>query len=68
MTLLFFFRVKDTGSWLEIGESITFFFITSLLFLFTSGMSLFGEWLMKDVLDRMWIVTLQNAGLKLKSN
>lgn len=52
MTLIFFYGVRDTGSWLEIGESITFFFITSLLFLFTGGMSLLGEWLMKDFLRK----------------
>jgi len=64
MTLMFFFRVRDTGSWLQIGESITFFFMSSLLFLFSAGMSALGEWLMKDtvetkfekvVLGRTWV-------------
>jgi len=51
MTLMFFFRVRDTGSWLQIGESITFFFMSSLLFLFSAGMSALGEWLMKDTVE-----------------
>jgi phosphatidylinositol glycan class N len=46
MTLMFFYRVRDTGSWLQIGESLTFFFMSSLLFLFSAGMSVLGEWLM----------------------
>jgi hypothetical protein len=48
---MFFFRVRDTGSWLQIGESITFFFMSSLLFLFSAGMSALGEWLMKDTIE-----------------
>lgn len=51
MTLMFFYRVRDTGSWLQIGESITFFFMSSLLFLFSAGMSALGEWLMKDTVE-----------------
>ncbi|KAJ3562843.1 hypothetical protein NP233_g9326 [Leucocoprinus birnbaumii] len=39
------------GSWLQIGESITFFFMSSLLFLFSAGMSALGEWLMKDTVE-----------------
>ncbi|KAF9237750.1 hypothetical protein BU15DRAFT_62947 [Melanogaster broomeanus] len=31
MTMTFFLNVTDTGSWLEIGQSISFFCITSLL-------------------------------------
>ena len=51
MTLMFFFQVRDTGSWLQIGESITFFFMSSLLFLFSAGMSALGEWLMKATVE-----------------
>lgn len=51
MTLMFFFRVRDAGSWLQIGESITFFFMSSLLFLFSAGMSALGEWVMKDTVE-----------------
>lgn len=51
MTLVFFYRVRDTGSWLQIGESITFFFMSSLLFLFSAGMSALGETLMKNTTE-----------------
>ncbi len=51
MTLVFFYRVRDTGSWLQIGESITFFFMSSLLFLFSAGMSALGESLMKNTTE-----------------
>lgn len=51
MTLVFFYRVRDTGSWLQIGESITFFFMSSLLFLFSAGMSALGESLMKNTAE-----------------
>lgn len=50
MTLTFFFKVQDTGSWLEIGQSITFFCITSALLLWSAGICAAGEYLMKDVL------------------
>ncbi|GAA6007215.1 hypothetical protein JCM11491_003047 [Sporobolomyces phaffii] len=43
LTITFFFRVTDTGSWLEIGSSITNFVICSLLGLFTSALLLVGE-------------------------
>lgn len=51
MTLAFFFNVKDTGSWLEIGQSITFFCIASLLLLWSAGICAAGEYLMADVLE-----------------
>ncbi|KAJ3844651.1 Phosphatidylinositolglycan class N-domain-containing protein [Lentinula raphanica] len=50
MTLAFFFNVTDTGSWLEIGQTISFFVITSLLTLWSGGICVLGEWLMRDVL------------------
>lgn len=49
MTLTFFFKVQDTGSWLEIGQSISFFCITSMLLLWSAGICAAGEYLMKDV-------------------
>lgn len=52
MTLTFFFKVQDTGSWLEIGQSISFFCITSMLLLWSAGICATGEYLMKDVLSR----------------
>lgn len=42
----FFFRVTDTGSWLEIGSSITNFVICSLLGLFSSVLLAGGEYLL----------------------
>ncbi|KAF8644368.1 hypothetical protein AX16_008507 [Volvariella volvacea WC 439] len=50
MTLTFFFNVTDTGSWLEIGQSISFFCITSLLLLWSAGIYAAGEYLMADVI------------------
>ena len=50
MTLTFFYQVQDTGSWLEIGQSITFFCIASLLLLWSAGISAAGEYLMGDIL------------------
>ncbi|GAA5876187.1 hypothetical protein JCM16303_007050 [Sporobolomyces ruberrimus] len=47
LTITFFFRVTDTGSWLEIGSSITNFVICSMLGLFTSALLLVGEAVLK---------------------
>ncbi|TFK61033.1 PigN-domain-containing protein [Pluteus cervinus] len=52
MTLTFFFNVTDTGSWLEIGQSISFFCITSLLLLWSAGIYVVGEYLMSDVVAK----------------
>uniref|UniRef100_A0A0W0FGJ7 GPI ethanolamine phosphate transferase 1 n=1 Tax=Moniliophthora roreri TaxID=221103 RepID=A0A0W0FGJ7_MONRR len=52
MTLTFFFNVRDTGSWLEIGQTISFFVITSLLLLWSGGVCAAGEYLMSDVFSR----------------
>ncbi|KAF9000322.1 Phosphatidylinositolglycan class N-domain-containing protein [Cyathus striatus] len=49
MTLTFFFNVQDTGSWLEIGQSITFFCISSMLLLWSAGVCALGEYLMSDM-------------------
>lgn len=65
MTLTFFFNVLDTGrccdsisvltnallgSWLEIGQTISFFCITSLLLVWSGALCALGEHLMADVL------------------
>ena len=50
MTVTFFFKVTDTGSWLEIGQSISFFCITSLLLMWSAGICTLGESLMAGVL------------------
>ncbi|GAA5934260.1 hypothetical protein JCM3775_006952 [Rhodotorula graminis] len=46
LTIFFFFRVTDEGSWLEIGSSITNFVICSALGLFSSALLAGGEYLM----------------------
>ncbi|KAJ7157155.1 Phosphatidylinositolglycan class N-domain-containing protein [Mycena filopes] len=51
MTLTFFFNVTDTGSWLEIGQTITFFCVASLLLLWSAGICVGGEYLMADVIS-----------------
>ncbi|KAJ7757539.1 Phosphatidylinositolglycan class N-domain-containing protein [Mycena metata] len=51
MTLTFFFNVTDTGSWLEIGQTITFFCVASLLLLWSAGICAGGEYLMADVIS-----------------
>ncbi|ORY09517.1 GPI ethanolamine phosphate transferase 1 [Clohesyomyces aquaticus] len=43
MTLNFFYMVKDEGSWLDIGTTISHFFIASLLGLFVAGLELVSE-------------------------
>lgn len=43
LTVRFFWRVRDEGSWLEIGESITKFLIASMLGAFVSGLEGVGE-------------------------
>jgi len=47
MTMTFFFNVTDTGSWLQIGQSISHFCITSLLLVFSAGIASVGEALMR---------------------
>ncbi|KAI0807038.1 alkaline phosphatase-like protein [Fomes fomentarius] len=46
MTITFFLNVTDTGSWLEIGQTISFFCISSLLLVWSAGISAVGEVLM----------------------
>ncbi|KAJ3554357.1 hypothetical protein NM688_g3151 [Phlebia brevispora] len=50
MTVTFFFKVTDTGSWLEIGQTISFFCISSMLLVWSAGICAVGEVLMADVL------------------
>ncbi|KAK0192589.1 Phosphatidylinositolglycan class N-domain-containing protein [Armillaria mellea] len=52
MTVMFFFNVTDTGSWLEIGQTISFFVVASLLLAWSGGICAGGEYLMADVLIR----------------
>ncbi|KAG9124370.1 Glycosyl phosphatidyl inositol anchor synthesis, partial [Ceratobasidium sp. 392] len=43
MSLTFFYLVQDTGSWLEIGQSISFYVITSLLLVWSAGICAAGD-------------------------
>lgn len=52
MSLTFFYLVRDTGSWLEIGQSISFYVITSLLLVWSAGICAAGEWLMRGTLSK----------------
>ncbi|KIP05711.1 hypothetical protein PHLGIDRAFT_30805 [Phlebiopsis gigantea 11061_1 CR5-6] len=47
MTITFFFNVSDTGSWLEIGQTISFFCISSLLLVWSAGICVLGEALLR---------------------
>jgi phosphatidylinositol glycan class N len=49
MTLSFFFMVKDEGSWLEIGTTISHFVIASLLGVFVAGLEIYSEWTIRGV-------------------
>lgn len=49
MTLSFFFMVKDEGSWLDIGTTISHFIIASLLGVFVAGLEIYSEWTTKGV-------------------
>ncbi|KAI0084356.1 Phosphatidylinositolglycan class N-domain-containing protein [Irpex rosettiformis] len=43
MTMTFFFKVTDTGSWLEIGQTISFFCISSMLLVWSAGICALGD-------------------------
>jgi phosphatidylinositol glycan class N len=45
MTLSFFYMVKDEGSWLDIGTTISHFVIASLLGVFVAGLELVSEYI-----------------------
>lgn len=49
LTLRFFWEVKDEGSWLDIGESISMFVIASLLCIFVAGLEALSEVLIRGV-------------------
>jgi phosphatidylinositol glycan class N len=49
MTLSFFFMVKDEGSWLDIGTTISHFVIASLLGVFVAGLELYSEFTIRGV-------------------
>jgi GPI ethanolamine phosphate transferase 1 len=49
MTLNFFWMVRDEGSWLDIGTSISHFFIGSLLNIFVAGLEGLSGWFIEGV-------------------
>jgi len=49
MTLNFFWMVKDEGSWLDIGTTISHFVIGSLLSVFVAGLEFLSEVLISGV-------------------
>ncbi|USW54760.1 Putative GPI ethanolamine phosphate transferase 1 [Septoria linicola] len=49
LTLRFFWEVRDEGSWLEIGESISMFVIASVLCVFVAGLEGLSGVLVKGV-------------------
>nr|POF00941.1 gpi ethanolamine phosphate transferase 1 [Quercus suber] len=52
LTLRFFWEVRDEGSWLDIGESISMFVIASLLCVFVAGLEALSEVFIKGVAFR----------------
>jgi phosphatidylinositol glycan class N len=51
LTINFFWMVRDEGSWLEIGETISRFCIVSALCVFTAALEAGSGWLVGDVED-----------------
>ncbi|KAH9466879.1 hypothetical protein Pst134EB_001927 [Puccinia striiformis f. sp. tritici] len=51
MSLNFFFLVNDVGSWLEIGQSISHFAISSLLLVFMILLHFLGDFLLLDLIS-----------------
>ena len=49
MTIRFFFMVRDEGSWLDIGTTISHFVIGSLLSVFVAGLEPISEVLISGV-------------------
>lgn len=58
LTLRFFWEVRDEGSWLEIGESISMFVIASVLCVFVAGLEALSEVFVRGVEFR------EDAGLQ----
>ena len=61
LTLNFFWMVKDEGSWLDIGTSISHFFIGSLLNVFVAGLEGLSGWFIEGVeVDEVVVVGEEN--------
>lgn len=52
LTLRFFWAVKDEGSWLELGESITVFVLASLLCVLVAALEMIGEVFVEGIKTR----------------
>lgn len=65
LTLHFFWVVKDEGSWLEIGSTISHFVIASLLCVFVAGLEGVSELFIAGVdVDDVFAETVKQPGLK----
>lgn len=63
MTLNFFWMVRDEGSWLEIGTTISHFVIASLIGVFVAGLEVVSEILIQGVeVDETLEVEAKRAG------
>jgi GPI ethanolamine phosphate transferase 1 len=64
LTLNFFWMVRDEGSWLDIGTSISHFFIGSLLNIFVAGLEGLSGWFIEGVeVDRVIVVEGGDRGV-----
>jgi GPI ethanolamine phosphate transferase 1 len=64
LTLNFFWMVRDEGSWLDIGTSISHFFIGSLLNIFVAGLEGLSGWFIEGVeVDRVIVVEDGDRGV-----
>jgi phosphatidylinositol glycan class N len=63
LTLRFFWSVRDEGSWLEIGESISVFVIASALCVFVAGLEMVSEAFVRGIEfdDETEIVPVSNG-------
>ncbi len=62
MTLNFFYMVKDEGSWLDIGTTISHFCIASLLCVFVAGLEFVSEVIVSGVDFQDGVANRQKEG------
>ena len=69
LTLNFFWMVKDEGSWLDIGTSISHFCIASMLCVFVAGLEFLSEVFVSGVdVGDLEVGGRRNGGMKGKDN
>ncbi|KAI6900169.1 hypothetical protein KC334_g8775 [Hortaea werneckii] len=61
LTLRFFWEVRDEGSWLDIGESISMFVIASTLCVFVAALEALSEVFVKGVEFRDDVVPAERS-------